>query len=111
MWKIDWYHYVSETPWSIGYALRVLREEDNITEDQQRLILGIGDNANWLKLQGTIMPRLSSFIEDVLRIATNCKVANRQVFLEVLMFAGPIITRINFSEDGQDSITKDCWYL
>jgi hypothetical protein len=81
-----WYRYVSEQPGFVGPLLRILRDRQGLTVQQQQDEFGI-DSHSFLRLQGMPLPRAGSFAADALVIAEACGLPNPLALVRALTLA------------------------
>lgn len=85
-----WYIKAIETPGSVDSYLRVVREADGESLDDQRQSFGV-DDFGFLRLRGMRLPRSLSFVSDARRIAEHCALGNPDEFVDVMLTARAIV--------------------
>jgi len=82
----NWYHHAAQLPGSVDALLKLLRIREGVTEEEQRILLGI-DHANFSRLKAMRAPRPQFFASDARRIAAYCKLENENPFLSWMLLA------------------------
>ncbi len=81
-----WYRFAAGQAGFLGPRLQQHREQQGLTVEQQRQLLGI-DELNFVRLQGMPWPRAACFEADVRRIAAVCRLAQPAALLAILQGA------------------------
>ncbi len=87
-----WGYAPTEDRQSIGFLLRLLREQYRYSRVYQRCCLGIGE-ADFRCLQRLACPRPASFEQDVRQAALACNVPNMQYLAGALAQAQQLLAR------------------
>jgi len=82
----EWYLHVAEQKGFIGTWLRLLRERQQTTPEQQQNDFGVS-NQGFIRLQGMPLPRPTQFTKDAQRIAEACKLKNPSALVTALLLA------------------------
>jgi hypothetical protein len=82
----NWYQFAASQSGFIGYWLRMLREQQKISSEEQQHNLGVSKE-NFLKLQGMPLPRPNQFTKDARRIAEACHLKDPSVFVQAMLLA------------------------
>ena len=81
-----WYRYAAKQPGFVGHALRLLRESNGQSDEEQRRELGV-DEFSFLRLQGMPLPRDHSLVPDANRIANECGLTDSLAFVRTMILA------------------------
>jgi len=85
----SWYRFAADQSGFIGESLRLLRERQGTTAEQQRREFGASDEA-FEQVRGMIMPRPDRLAADAHAIAVYCGIANPFAFVQALLLATKI---------------------
>lgn len=81
-----WYRHAAQLPGSIDELLKLLRIREGITEEEQRVLLGI-DHDNFSRLKAMRAPRPQFFVSDARRIAAYCKLEDQNQFVSWMLLS------------------------
>jgi hypothetical protein len=81
-----WYRYAARQPGFVGHALRLIREFNGQSDEEQRHEFGANEQS-FLHLQGMPLPRAHSFVSDANRIAEECGLADSLAFVRTMILA------------------------
>jgi len=82
----NWYHHAEQLPGSVDALLKLLRIREGVTEEEQRILLGV-DHTNFSRLKAMRAPRPQFFVSDARRIAAYCKLENEKLFSSWMLLA------------------------
>ena len=82
----NWYQYAAQQKGFVGNWLRMLREHQKITLQQQQLDMG-ASKQDFVRIQGMPLPRSNQFTRDARRIAEACHLANPSAFVQAMLLA------------------------
>lgn len=81
-----WHGYAANQIGFVGDALRLLRDYQGQTLQEQQSEFGVSDKI-FLRLQSMLMPRSQLFTNDAQRIAESCGLANPFAFVKAMVLA------------------------
>jgi AraC-like DNA-binding protein len=84
--RSGWYKYAARQPGFIGHALRLIRELNGQSEEEQRHEFG-ADEQSFLRLQGMPLPRAQVLVTDANRIAEECGLTDSLAFVRTMIMA------------------------
>jgi len=82
----EWYQYAAEKEAFVGIWLRMLRERQKITHEQQQRDFGV-NGQEFIRLQGMPLPRPNQFTRDARRIAEACHLTDPSAFVQAMLLA------------------------
>jgi hypothetical protein len=85
----SWYSFAATEPGFVGRILRLLRDREGTTPEEQQNIFGINDQG-FRRLEAMPMPRLKSLASDAHRIAEACNLANPFAFVQAMVLASKL---------------------
>jgi hypothetical protein len=86
-----WYEFAAQEPGFVGSFLRLLRERQGKSAEDQQAELGI-DHEAFMRLQGIPLPRARVFANDALRIAETCGLPSPLSLVGLLVLARNLAT-------------------
>jgi hypothetical protein len=81
-----WYKYAARQPGFVGRALRLIREFNGQSEEDQRHEFG-ADEESFMRLQGMPLPRTQALVRDANRIAEECGLTTPLAFVRMMILA------------------------
>src|SRR5436853_259237 len=85
----SWYSFVATEPGFVGGILKLLREREGITLEQQQKIFGVNDQG-FHRLEAMLRPRPRALASDAHRIAEVCKLTNPLAFVQAIVLASKL---------------------
>ncbi len=86
---VSWYSFAATEPGFVGKMLKLLRDREGTTSEQQQKAFGVNDQG-FRRLEAMPMPRLKSFTHDAHRIAEACHLANPFAFVQAIVLASKL---------------------
>jgi hypothetical protein len=96
----SWYDFTSTEPGFVGYLLKLLRDREGTTTEEQQNSFG-ADSEKFRRLQAMPMPRTTSLSSDALRIAEACKLGNSFAFIQAMILASKLENEFVSTEEGE----------
>jgi hypothetical protein len=93
----SWYDFVSAEPGFVGYLLKLLRDQEGITAEEQQRSFG-ADAERFRHLQAMPIPRRGHLSSDAHRIAEACKLSNPFAFVQALVLASKLANSLGATE-------------
>jgi len=85
----SWYSFVATAPGFVGGILKLLRDREGTTSEQQQKVFGVNDQG-FHRLEAMPMPRPRSLASDAQRIAEVCNLANPLAFVQAIVLASKL---------------------
>ncbi len=85
----SWYSFVATEPGFVGGILKLLRDREGTTSEQQQKVFGVNDQG-FRRLEAMPMPRPRSLASDARRIAEVCNLANPLAFVQAIILASKL---------------------
>jgi hypothetical protein len=85
----SWYNFVATEHGFVGEMLKLLRDCEGTTPEQQQKIFGVNDQG-FRRLEAMPMPRPKSLASDAHRIAEACNLANPFAFVQTIVLASKL---------------------
>src|SRR5438105_10225058 len=85
----SWYSFVATEPGFVGGILKLLRDREGTTSEQQQKVFGVNDQG-FRRLEAMPMPRPRSLANDAHRIAEVCNLANPLAFVQAIVLASKL---------------------
>jgi hypothetical protein len=82
----SWYSFAATEPGFVGRMLRLLRDREGTTPEEQQRVFGVNDQ-EFRRLEAMPMPRAKSLPSDAHRIAEACNLANPFAFVQAIVLA------------------------
>ena len=92
-----WYDFTSTEPGFVGHLLKLLRDREGSTIEDQQESFG-ADAVKFRRLQAMPIPRAASLSSDALRIAEACKLGNPFGFVQAVVLASKLQTEVVSNE-------------
>lgn len=93
----SWYDFTSTELGFVGHLLKLLRDREGITSEEQQNAL-CADADQFRRLQAMPIPRAASLSSDAHRIAEVCKLRNPFAFVQAMVLASKLESELVSSE-------------
>src|SRR5262245_14334459 len=93
----SWYDFVSTEPGFVGYLLKILRDKEGTTFEEQQSSFGV-DADRFRHLQAMPKPRPGHLSGDAHRIAEVCNLNNPFAFVQAMVLASNLANSLETTE-------------
>ncbi|MCI0665864.1 MAG: hypothetical protein L0220_32815 [Acidobacteria bacterium] len=93
----SWYDFVSAEPGFVGYLLKLLRDQEGTTPEEQQSSFGT-DAERFRHLQAMPIPRRGHLSSDAHRMAEACKLNNPFAFVQAMVLASKLASYVGATE-------------